>query len=64
MKKKPIKAKWCVTAINRLTRQREAVTLPCAKDTASSMRAQLLRSRPGKRVYIYPLVEVYQTSWI
>lgn len=50
--------KYCVTAINRITRQRENISRPYAKATAQKMLSKLMANAPGKRAWIYPRVDV------
>lgn len=54
--KQPI---YHVTAVNRLTRQREAVTLPCSKDKATKILKREQKKAPGRRSWIYPKVEEF-----
>ena len=57
-------AQWCVTAINRLTGQRETVTPPCSNEKAEAIKQAMITGPSVKRAYIYPIVKVYQTSFI
>lgn len=50
------KVKYCMTAINKLTRRREIVSKAFgSKDEADKARNILLATKPDKRPYIYPL---------
>lgn len=51
--------KFCITAINRLTRQREPVTRSLTRQMADSMLAKEKAKPPAKRTWIYPKVEYY-----
>lgn len=53
------KTKFCVTAISRLTRQREVVTPPCSLRNAIAVRDRTLSTPAAKRSYIYPTVRIY-----
>ena len=53
---------YCVTAINRLTRQREVVTPPLSYAKAEAVLRSTLASPCYRRSYIYPTVSVYQTE--
>lgn len=55
----PRPPKYHITAINPLTRQREAVTLPCSKAKADKMLAKEKKKPPRKRAWKYPKVEIY-----
>lgn len=51
---------WCVTAISRLTRARERVTLAMPKSEAEKIRTNLLLKPYKMRDYTHPKVEIYQ----
>lgn len=51
--------KYCVTAINRLTGQREIISGACSKENADAIRARMMATKPGKRPYTYPLTVEY-----
>ena len=53
------KKDFCLTAINRLTGERERISGHLTKSKAESERARLVTIRPEKRPYIYPLVAEY-----
>lgn len=48
-----------VTAINRLTRKREIVSNAADFEATEQKRRSLLKTRPEKRPYIYPLTVKY-----
>lgn len=47
-------AKYCVTAINRLTGEREPITRAMPQHRAEAVLSKLMASRSTKRPYIYP----------
>lgn len=49
--------RYCITAINRMTRQRESVTPPCTKETAEKILRREKAKPHIKRCYIYPHME-------
>ena len=51
---------WCVTAISRLTKERERVTRALPKVEAERIRTNLLLKPYKMRDYTHPKVEVYQ----
>lgn len=53
------KKDFCVTAINRLTGEREIISGHLTKSKAGIERAHLIAIRPEKRPYIYPLTAEY-----
>ena len=53
-----MKPYYCVTAISRLTRERELVTPPCTKESAEVVCLKTKRTSARKRDYLYPKVEV------
>ena len=55
------KRQWCVTGINRLTRQREAVTPPCSRENAEKVYLRNAGKPARKRSYIYLKLQEY--SW-
>ena len=59
-KMKPI---YCVTAINKLTRQRERISGKCT-DTSllTTMRESFLLTPARKRTHIYPRIQVVQEN--
>ncbi len=51
---------YCITAINRLTRQRERISVPySSRDKAARECRVLISGNSLKRAYIYPQVEPY-----
>ena len=50
---------YCVSAINRLTREREIVTPECSKENAQKVLQMVLSVHPRKRSWLYPRVELY-----
>ncbi len=52
--------RYCITAINRMTRQRESVTRPYAKATAEKMLRREKAKPPAKRSWIYPRMEAVE----
>lgn len=48
-----------VTAINRLTRKREIISGAADFEATEQKRKSLLKTRPEKRPYIYPLTVKY-----
>ena len=58
-----MKALYCITAINRLTKEREKIS--CAstsKDTLESIKVGFLRTPAKRRTHIYPVIQVMQTK--
>ena len=53
-----------VTAINRLTRCREAVTPAYPLDTCMSIRNRMLANSSATRPYIYPIIKAYQPQLV
>ncbi len=51
-----IKQKYVVTARNRLTGQRDTISLECSRPTAEKLRQKMLKSKAGARDYLYPKV--------
>lgn len=51
------RGRWCVTGINRLTGEREAVTLPCQEEQARQIFEREKSKRARKRAYIYLKLE-------
>lgn len=49
--------KYIVTAINRITLLREAVSKPVTLQQALSMHRRLLAVKPSSRSYIYPMIQ-------
>lgn len=47
------KPKYHITGINRLTRQREAVTPPCSSGTADAILAREKEKPSRKRIFTY-----------
>lgn len=45
------RGRWCVTGVNRLTRQREAITIECSHETASRIYEREARKPAHKRSY-------------
>lgn len=54
---------YTVTAISRLTRMRDEVTLPCDFDHASGILERMKKTRPSRRSYIYPRLERYSQQY-
>ncbi len=52
------KKKYYVTAISRLTGEREVVSLKCSLMDAEQIRERMVKTRARKRSYIYPRVMV------
>lgn len=52
--------RYCITAINRLSRQRESVTRPYPKEAAEKMLRKEKAKPPAKRCWIYPRMEVFE----
>ena len=48
-----------VTAINRLTRERESVTSPCSKDKAIKILKREKKKAADRRSWIYPKLETF-----
>jgi len=49
---------WVVTAINRLTRQRETIIVPMTdRSVADHLCERLKAIRPAKRFWLYPMVK-------
>jgi len=55
-----IGVKYCVTAISRLTGDRDPISLPSSKEQAEKMCSTFKKIPSRKRVYIRPKVEIYQ----
>lgn len=54
---------YCITGINRLTRQRERISLSCwNKCVVDGMRDDYLKTRAKKRTHVYPRVEVVELT--
>lgn len=53
------KERYCVTAINRMTRRREIVSSVCSKAKASAIRDREVKKPASKRSYLYPKVTKY-----
>lgn len=51
--------RYCVTAINRLSGEREIISKPCSRDIAKAIRDRLVKTRPGKRPYTHPITMEY-----
>ena len=51
--------KYCVTAINRLTGQREIISGACSKENADAIRARLMATKSGNRPYTHPQTVEY-----
>lgn len=54
--------KYCVTALNPITGEREVVTPPCSRDTAMSIVSRERGKSHKKRTYKSPRVECYPPS--
>jgi hypothetical protein len=52
--------KYCVTARNRLTGDRDVLTPPLSKEKAEEVKLKYGISRSSKRPYTHPKVEPYQ----
>lgn len=46
------RGRWTVTGVNRLTGERESITLPCRKETAEAIYNREITKRANKRSYI------------
>ena len=55
-----MKAKYVVTARNRMTGEREAISLPCGKEKAEELRLKFTVQQKRPRAYTYPKVEPWQ----
>ena len=54
---------FCVTAINKLTRERERISLSgWSKEVVDKMKSDYLKVRASKRTHVYPRVSVLQKS--
>lgn len=51
--------RYCVTAINRLSGEREIISQPCNREDANAIHARLVKTKPEKRPYTYPLTVEY-----
>lgn len=51
--------RYCVTAINRLTGEREIISPPCSYERANAIRIHLMVIKPGKRPCINPRTMEY-----
>ena len=51
------RGRWTVTGINRLTREREAITLPCQRDIAQNIYDRERKKPAHKRVYTHLKLE-------
>lgn len=51
--------KYCVTARNRLTGQRDVITPPLSLEKAKDARLKFGCDRSSKRPYTHPKVELY-----
>lgn len=51
------RGRWLVTGISRLTREREAITLPCQRDIAQNIYDRERKKPANKRVYTYLKLE-------
>lgn len=55
-----MKEKYCITAINRLTGEREIISKAYPdKAEAETAYKKLMGTKPGKRPYKYPQIAVY-----
>ena len=50
---------WCITAISRLTHEREVVSGVMTHTDAMKVLCRMLGTRASKRSYIYPSVRPY-----
>ena len=58
-----MKPLYCITAINRLTKEREKIS--CAstsKETLEAIKAGFVAMSAKKRTHIYPVIQVIQTK--
>ena len=46
------RGRWTVTGINRLTQERESITMPCQKEQAQAILDRETAKRASKRSYI------------
>ena len=51
------RGRWLVTGISRLTREREAITLPCQRDIAQNIYDRERKKPANKRVYTHLKLE-------
>lgn len=51
------RSRWLVTGISRLTREREAITLPCQRDIAQNIFDRERKKPANKRVYTHLKLE-------
>lgn len=51
------RGRWLVTGISRLTREREAITLPCKRDIAQNIYNRERKKPANKRVYTHLKLE-------
>lgn len=51
--------KYCVTARNRLTGEREIISPPCSREKAEEAKLKYGLSRSSKRPFTHPKVELY-----
>lgn len=56
-----IKALYCITAINRLTHEREKVScMSTSKESVQEIKRQYLLTPARKRTHIYPTISIAQ----
>ena len=56
-----MKPLYCITAINKLTRERETVSaISTSTEVLKDMRKAFLRTPARKRTHIYPIISVSQ----
>lgn len=51
--------RYCVTAVNRLTGQREIITPPCSLENANAICYRMKETKAKKRSYTYPKAVEY-----
>lgn len=56
-----MKPMFCITAINRLTKERERVSAVSSDEkTLGAMKDTFLRTPPKKRTHIYPVISTVE----
>ena len=51
--------KYCVTARNRLTGDRDIITPPCTRVQAIDAKLKFIMKKTSRKAYVYPKVEIY-----
>ena len=57
-----MEAKYCVTARNRLTGEREVMTPPISKAQANDVKMKYANMKGQKKAYTHPKVEPYMPT--